>query len=286
MYDEFNLFLYHTKVNEHISILLTKMKKLLGIVSYSSSIIISAMSLGVIANQAQAQVIRIDESDFLAGSGLITFSEFPIGTVNPTYSPADYGGGVNSPTVTFEGYFLGQSLSANPGVDCPGGIVSGCVVGTPTALLTLDSNAPDTFITTDVDTPTSPVLSGTPQFNGPVSILFDMDVAGVGLDGGFFNAPNSMAITAFDRNGNELGMVSNIGTGIEFLGLVTADKSETIAGIQYSIIGNEPFGFTIDNLRFGFADEIDGGGPTQTPESSTLFGILAIGSLCLAIRRK
>jgi len=42
---------------------------------------------------AQAQIVRIDESAFTAQAGNITFSEFAGGTQNPTYAPADYGGG-------------------------------------------------------------------------------------------------------------------------------------------------------------------------------------------------
>ena len=48
---------------------------------------------------ANAGVIRVSESAFVAGSGLITFSGagFFGGPVNPTYLPANYGGGAASP---------------------------------------------------------------------------------------------------------------------------------------------------------------------------------------------
>ncbi|PKP66895.1 MAG: PEP-CTERM sorting domain-containing protein, partial [Alphaproteobacteria bacterium HGW-Alphaproteobacteria-5] len=128
-----------------------------------------------LASSASAAVVRVSESDFLAGAGLITFSEFAVGTVNPTYAPADYGGGAGSPTVTFDGWFVGQSLSATPGVDCPGAAATGCVVGSPTGPLALDAAAPDTFISPDGANPTSPVLSGTPLFNGPIAVLFSED---------------------------------------------------------------------------------------------------------------
>jgi len=36
------------------------------------------------AAPASAGVIRVSEAAFVAGSGLITFSEFALGTVNPT----------------------------------------------------------------------------------------------------------------------------------------------------------------------------------------------------------
>jgi len=57
-----------------------------------------------------AGIIQVPESSFRAGSGLITFSEVPLGTTNPVYPPALYGGGAGSPTVTFGGFFTGQML--------------------------------------------------------------------------------------------------------------------------------------------------------------------------------
>jgi len=228
----------------------------------------AVLSVGLLiaaASPSQAGVIRISEADFLAGSGLITFSEFAVNTVNPTFAPADYGGGAGSPTVTFDGFFTGQALSSTPGADCPGAAASACVVGGPTGPLSLDPASPDTFITTDASNPTSPVLSGTPLFNGPIAILFDTDLAGVGFDGGFFNAVGSTGITAFGRDGSLLGTVANLTTGIEFLGLVTDDGLETIAGVFLDLVGAEPAGFAIDNLRFGAASEVVGGAPPEPP---------------------
>lgn len=209
------------------------------------------------AGSAQAVgIVRVTAADFVAGSGQITFSEFSQGTVNPSYTPATYGGGVGSPTVTFDGYFTGQSLSASPGVDCPGAAASACVVGDPTGPLSLDADSPDTFITGDGANPTSPVLSGSPTFNGPIAVLFDSDQTGVGFDGGFFNAAGSTGITAFARDGSLLGTVSNTGLGIEFLGLVTSDGSAKIAGVFLDLVGAEPAGFAIDNLRFGVGKQV------------------------------
>ncbi|WP_222873765.1 hypothetical protein [Hankyongella ginsenosidimutans] len=84
--------------------------------------LLGAVALASIAVATSAHAVgitRVSAADFVAGSGLITFSEFANGTVNPTYAPAVYGGDAASPTVTFDGWFLGQSLSVNPGVDCP-----------------------------------------------------------------------------------------------------------------------------------------------------------------------
>ncbi|WP_426168175.1 PEPxxWA-CTERM sorting domain-containing protein [Sandarakinorhabdus sp. DWP1-3-1] len=214
------------------------------------------MSAAFLASAAQAAIVRVDADDFIAGSGVITFSEFAGGTENPVYTPASYGGGAGSPNVSFAGFFTGQSLSATPGVDCPGAAASACVVGNPTGPLSLDLASPVTFITGDGANPTSPVLSGSPTFNGPIAVLFDTDQVGVGFDGGFFNAIGSTGITAFDRNGNLLGTVSNLGTGIEFLGLVAADGTPQIAGVFLDLVGSEPAGFAIDNLRFGIRGQV------------------------------
>ena len=215
-----------------------------------------------ISSFASADVVRVTESDFLASAGLITFSEFAMNTTNPIYEPSNYGGGADAPTVMFGGWFAGQSLSTQPGVDCPGGVASACVIGTPSAGLTLDPTANVTSITGDGSAPNSPVLSGSPTFNGPIAVWFSEDQYGVGFDAGYFNAVGSLGLTAFKRDGTLLGTVSNLGLGIEFLGLVSVAGPD-IAGVLFSLTGAEPAGFAIDSLRFGTSDDI-------TPPVSTV----------------
>ena len=237
------------------------------------------------AGAAQAQIVRVSPGDFHPDAGLITFSEYALGTVNPSYAPANYGGGAGAPNVTFGGFFVGQSLSGNAGVDCPGAAPSACISGSPTGTLTLDAASPNTFITTDSANLTSPVLSGSPQFNGPIAVLFDVDLAGVGFDGGFFDGIGSTGITAFARDGSLLGTVLNTGTGIEFLGLVTSDGSAHIAGVFLNLIGNEPAGFAIDNLRFAQAGQITV--PGAVPEPATWAMLIAgFGLVGAATRRR
>ncbi len=249
------------------------MKKVLG------SITLAALLLA--ASAAQAGIVRITQAAFTPQAGLITFSERPIGTENPTYTPANYGGGAGAPTVSFDGYFTGQSLGGNA---C-GGAASGCVIGNPTNSLSLDAASPSTFIRSDTANPTSPVLSGSPIFNGPIAILFDVDLAGVGLDGGFFNAIGGTAITAYARDGSLLGSVTNTQLGLEFLGLVTDDGQARIAGLLFSLVGAEPAGFAIDNLRFGRAGEVIVPGAVPEPSTLALAG-LAIAAVGFAGRRR
>lgn len=241
-------------------------------------IAVAAMSLGLIST-ANADVIRVTESNFLAGSGLITFDEVPLGTVNPHYDPAEYGGDAGAPSVDFGGFFVGQQISDNPASDCPGATATGCVVGTPTDPLTLDSSAPDTFTVNDASSNTNPVLSGSPTFAGPVAILFSNPVVGVGLKGGFFDAVNSTQIAAYTATGDLIGSVTNTQTGFEFFGLMTASGQPLISGLLFSLVADEPAGFAIDNLRFAEVGEI-APTPTGVPAPGTA-ALLSLGLLLI-----
>jgi hypothetical protein len=247
------------------------------------TIVFAALAAATLwTSAAQSAVVRVTEAAFIAGSGLITFSEKPLNTVNPIYIAADYGGGAGSPTVSFGGFFTGQALGTAG--TCPAGAaVSGCVVGTPTGPLSLSSTAPSAFITDDGAFPSTPTLSGSPQFNGPIALLFDIDVAGVGLEVGFLDAIGGTGISAFDRAGNVLGTVTSTQTGIEFLGLVTDTGTEQIAGLLFYLVGAEPAGFNIDNVRFGKAGQV----VVQTPEPANLALLgLGLAGLLVARRRK
>jgi hypothetical protein len=212
------------------------------------------------AQQASSfgDVIRIELEAFSPEAGTITFSELPVGTRNPVFHPSTYGAPGAGVLVGFAGFFEGQSTGQR--ADCPpGAALTGCVTGTPLDPLRLATNAPDTMIAQDQSNPNSPSLSGSPLFNGPVSFVFDKDVAGVGLAGGYFNDRQTTAITAYDRQGRVIGGVRNLYTGMDYMALVTTDGSNRIAGIQFSLVGAEPQGFAIDDLTFALSSQLNRG---------------------------
>ncbi|HSU19369.1 MAG TPA: PEP-CTERM sorting domain-containing protein [Acidobacteriaceae bacterium] len=242
---------------------------------------LAAVSIFALASSGPAladNIIQIPKSAFTASAGLITFSEYPNGTSNPVYTPAQYGGGATSPTVTFGGYFTGQSAGAtNPGACPSGAAITGCVLGNPTGPLSIAPGSPATFIAGDGAQPDTPILSGTPLYNGSIAILFSTPQVGVGLDGGYFNAVGSTAITAFDANGNLIGSVSNSQEGVEFLGLVTASGNPEISGLLFSLVGDEPAGFDIDNVEFGIQGQVTIPGNAPEPGSFLLLGTGLLG---------
>ncbi len=225
-----------------------------------------------LATSSHAQLVRIAEGDFTPQASVLTFSTYE---TNPSYviETATLG----TVTVSFGSNFAGQTVTS----DFPS-----TLVGSPTGPLTLlhDTNV---YVTGDISNPTSPVLSGTPTFNGPISVFFSKPVAAVGLDGGFFNALNSTSIEAFSADGASIGIVTNTQLGIEFFGLADASGDNVISGISFYITGPEPAGFAIDNLTFGSARELTRPPPGMTPipEPSTYAAFASLGLVLLIVRR-
>ena len=201
------------------------------------------------SRNANATLVNLGPGAFTAQAPEITFDEVPLATVNPSITFPNTPT-LGSVTVSFAGAFVGQTTS--------GGVPDTLVDTTPTAPLTLDLTAPQTFTTNDgAPGATSPVLSGTPTFNAPIAILFSQPVAGVGLKGGFFDAIHSTTIEAYDANGVSLGSITNSATGFEFYGLADSSGTNVIKGVSFYITGSEPAGFEIDNVTFGAADVIN-----------------------------
>jgi hypothetical protein len=230
----------------------------------------SLAGLLVVAAPLSAQVTRLGPGGFTAAASVITFSEYALNTVNPTYN-FNALPGIGDMTVSFAGSFVGQTVT---------GTTVRTISGTPSGPLALNA-LQSTFIRTDVSNPTSPVLSGDPIFNGPISVLFSADVAAVGLDGGFFDDIGSTSIQAFRRDGSVIGSVVNTITGIEFFGLASA-TGDDIAGISFYITGRERAGFAIDNLTFGARSVVVG-----VPEPSSIaLSLLGLVSLTAVARRR
>lgn len=223
---------------------------------------------------AHAQLVNVGPGSFTPLAPVITFSEFGLGTVNPTFTFTAIPG-LGDVTVSFAGAFVGQTVT--------GGFPS-TLTGNPTGPLSLNTTA-EAFITNDGSTPTTPVLSGSPQFNGPIAILFSQPVAGVGLSGGFFNAVGGTSIAAFGSNGQFLGAIVNSELGIEFYGLRTASGANEIAGIAFYITGDEPAGFAIDNVTFGSARQIVDVVPEPATYALLGTGLLGLGAVGRIRRR-
>lgn len=228
------------------------------LLAFAVTLLLAALPLPARAQQQSkfGDVLRIEHDAFRADAGTITFSELPMGTRNPVFYPSNYGAPKTGVLVGFSGFFEGQSMGSR--ASCPlGAALTGCVVGTPLPPLRLAADAPKTLIASDGANPHSPSLSGSPLFNGPVSFVFDKDVAGVGLAGGYFDDRQSTAITAFDRQGAVIGGVRNLKVGMDYMALVTADGTDRIAGIQFSLVGAEGRGFAIDDLTFALSSQLD-----------------------------
>lgn len=210
-----------------------------------------AIGLTLVASGAEATVIGAGTDVFKPNRFEISFTGLSPGTVNPVYSPPP--GQPDAPTVSFGSYFTGQSIgtAASCGVDY-------CLDGSPLSDLSLVDASLNalTFVTSDTSAPDNPVLSGIPQFQGPISILFSQDQAGVGVSVGYALAPGAERMTAFDRNGDILASILNDTVGYSFLTLASDDAAAAIAGVQITRTGATQGGFALDSVLFGGSSQV------------------------------
>ncbi|MGE5657360.1 MAG: putative Ig domain-containing protein [Actinomycetota bacterium] len=191
----------------------------------------------------------VTAADFSESTGKITFKEVPADTFNPVITPNLYGANNSAPTLSFNSMFEGQSYSPDENRDCQGATPLGCIIGNPSNPLSLskDRYTRDIRVVSDSNLSASRGL-GT-QDNAAYSILFDKDVASVGLTIGQFDAAGKSEIKVFDRRGTLLGKVTNTKTGNEFFGFATDDKTDKIAGIQVSLVAPDD-GYHIGDIEF------------------------------------
>lgn len=196
------------------------------------------LALASVVIPAPTEPERVDGGDLNGTEAVITFDEFD--TVNPSYVRSTIL--LGAITVTTGQHFIGQNLESLSGsVYTLGG------TPTPNQPLTLSSDG-QVRIEDDGANSTSPVLSGDPRFDAPISVRFSKDVNFITIDGGHFNTANSVTIQAFDAQGNIVHQVTNSKEGIETFGISAG--ATKIRGFSFFITGNEPGGFALDNLKF------------------------------------
>lgn len=153
---------------------------------------------------------------------------------DPNFQPA----AVDDPKITFSEYSVGTFITnqyANLGI-----VFSG--------------DSP--FITTDDANPTSPVLSGTPKFQGsiegtfvnPSNVNSPAYVSWFSLDAGYFDETGTTRLEWFGPSGAKLGEVYNDLTGIQTFYIV----GTSIASWRISMPeDSDSAGFALDNIDFG-----------------------------------
>ncbi len=230
-------------------------------------------AIGILACTASAALVDLGPGSFTPLAPVITFDEQPLGTVNPVYNFSGLPT-LGDVTVSFGTNFQGQTVTGS-------GVRT--LTGSPTGPLTLVTEPNGTYITNDGASPSNPILSGDPIFNGPISIFFSKPVAGVGLSGGYFNGLHGTTIEAYDAAGNVLGSITNSVLGFEFYGLADSSGASVISGVSFYITGDEPAGFEIDNVTFGAAADIVG--VPDAGSTIVMLGMALAGLLGLARRK-
>ncbi len=116
------------------------------------------------------------------------------------------------------------------------------------------------FITTDSANPTSPVLSGTPRFQGDIDGRFTTSsgaqrtVDSFTFDVGYIDNPGAVVVQLFDLNGGQLTSVPVDSAGIVHVVV----NYPNVGSFRITATGYEAAGWAIDNLSFsGYGVESD-----------------------------
>jgi lysophospholipase L1-like esterase len=107
------------------------------------------------------------------------------------------------------------------------------------------------FTTVDADSPTSPVLSGSPLFRGEIAARFtdggsdgSASVDGFALDVGYIDSRDSVVVDYFDADGHVVGSRAAQALGTNHIEVAYRG----VAGFSVHTVHDEPAGFAIDNL--------------------------------------
>lgn len=175
--------------------------------------------------------IQGDSSSNETGTSPDDFIPFSAST-----TPENSNGGACRPPITFDDLAVGTFIT-NQYATSNGVIFGGPDLGP--------------FITTDLNNPSSPVLSGSPAFEGDIEGFFvaadgvtPTVVGSFELDVGFLDLVRSLRLQWFDRNDNLLGEAIIEGTGIHRF----VAGGGNIARFHIGSISTPIDGFAIDNF--------------------------------------
>ncbi|HEX4865320.1 MAG TPA: SGNH/GDSL hydrolase family protein, partial [Acidimicrobiales bacterium] len=156
-----------------------------------------------------------------------------------------------SGAITFDEFAVGTSITTQYQ---PRGVVFG-------------GDAP--FISSDESNPTSPSLSGTPQFHGAIELTVvdpasgqPRSASGIQLDVGYINNPSSVEIAYYAIDGTRLGVVQANALGFNTIKIPV----QGISHVRIAEVSTEDAGFAIDNVL------ADVGVPSFTPTRMISFG--------------
>lgn len=182
-----------------------------------------------------AHAALVDPGAFAAAGPAITFgTDADIGATNPVVTVA----GVS---VAFGGSFAGQTLT--------GGFPDTLATRAPSAPLAL---AGTSTILGDLAFPDGPVLTGTPDFNGPVAVLFGQGVRAVAFtlgELGELGDASGVAVEAYAADGTSLGTLISSEFGLQQVRIADS-LGRLIRGISVFNNGDIELSWAIDTLTF------------------------------------